>query len=384
MAINIRCKTCKAEMKLSAKKCHKCGTVIPKKGKLYKVIVRATGKRVTKTTSNLELAREIESRLKLDISRNQFDLKRKKLASKLNEVWAKFLPWAKVHKKSWKDDQYRYEKHLKPVFGETRLDVISPFAIEKLILSLKKGENGRGGNYAPATIKQVVILLSRLYSIADKWGIYSEGNPCHKVKKPKINNQVTEFLTDDELTRLLDTLGNWPNRMTASFVSFLLYTGLRRGELFKLTWKDVDLIQQTIVLRDPKGTQDVNLPLSDKAVDVLKIIPREHKTPFIFYGKAGQQRTDFSGAWKRIKAAAGLPDKFRLHGLRHHYASSLVSAGVDLYVVQKLLTHKDPRMTQRYSHLSNKVLRGAIKLSDKLQSKKQVAAVVELEQLRNG
>ena len=359
-------------MKLSAKKCRKCGAVIPKKGRSYKVVVRANGRKITKTTSNLELAREIEAKLKINISKGQFDIHKKKPAPILDVLWAKYMPWAKVNKKTWRDDQYRYHKHLQPAFGGKRLDRISPFDVEKLMLAMKKTTTVRGECYAPATIKQVLTLLSRLYSVSVKWGLYAGVNPCQSVRKPKINNQVTEFLTDAELTQLLTVLENYKDPMAASFVSFLLYTGLRRGELFKLTWSDVDLSGQTVKLRDPKGKQDVTLPLSNKAVEVLQAVPREYETQWIFYGRNGGQRTDFKRPWLKIKQEAELPAGFRLHGLRHHFASSLASNGVGLYTIQTLLTHKEPRMTQRYAHLSGKVLRDAINLSDKLQSKTDI------------
>ena len=70
----------------------------------------------------------------------------------------------------------------------------------------------------------------------------------------------------------------------------------------------------------------------------------------------------------RIKKAAGLPKDFRpLHGLRHTYASMLASSGqVDLYTLQKLLTHKSAAMTQRYAHLRDDALRRASDLAGDL------------------
>jgi integrase len=384
MAINIRCQKCKADMKLGSKKCPKCGESIPR-NKTYRVIVWVNGKRVSRSVNNLELAREIETKIKSHAARGEFGIQKKQAAITLADVWEKYLPWAKGNKKSWRDDQYYYHKHLELVFGDKPLDRISPFDIEKMMTTMKKSKSKRGTPYAPATIKHQVVLLTRLYSVAEKWGLYSGDNPCRKVKKPKLNNQVTEFLSDEELNRLLDTLDQWHNKMTASFILFCLFTGLRRGELFKLQWeKDIDLERQTMTLRDPKGTIDQKLPLSDKAVNVLHSIPKEYDTPWVFYGKNGQQRTDFKGPWGRIKKAAGLPANFRLHGLRHHFASSLVSNGMDLFTVQKLLCHKDSKMTMRYAHLSDKAMRNAVKLSDSLQAKKWLEdKVVNLDERRN-
>ena len=94
-----------------------------------------------------------------------------------------------------------------------------------------------------------------------------------------------------------------------------------------------------------------------EALEILKSI--DVISPFVFPGKDGKQRTNFNGPWQRIRKAADLPVNFRFHGLRHHFASTLVSAGYDLLVVQKLLTHKDAKTTQRYAHLSPGALKQA-------------------------
>ena len=72
-------------------------------------------------------------------------------------------------------------------------------------------------------------------------------------------------------------------------------------------------------------------------------------------------------AW-RVKKKAGLPEDFRpLHGLRHNFASRLASSGqVDMYTLQKLLTHESPQMTQRYAHLRDEALRRGASLADSL------------------
>jgi integrase len=377
MAIVLRCK-CKTEMKISAKKCKNCNTVFGKK-KTYKVILRFRGRKVTRTVSNLTLAKEVEAKLKTDITRGEHDLSKKKSAPNLDSVWKKYLPWAMENKKSWQTDKYYYEKHLQPSFGNKSLEDISPFDIEKLIIKMKKGKNKRGKPYAMATIRHQIVLLSRLYSLADKWNLYSGVNPCSKVKKPKLNNRITEFMSDDELLRLYSVLDNWPDKMSVSIIKFALCTGIRRGEIFKLQWKDIDLIKGTITLRSPKGGQDKLLPLSQDAIKVINNVPKDFKTTWVFYGRNGQQRTNFKGPWLRIREKAKLGD-FRFHGLRHHFASALASSGkVDLYTIQQLLTHKDPSTTQRYAHLADQTLRKAVNLSDNLLKPQKQLKVIKME-----
>jgi len=289
----------------------------------------------------------------------------------------RYLTWAREHKKTWIDDFHHYHKHLKPRFGAKPFGSISSFDIEKMKLELKKGTSKQGKPYSQATIKHQLVLLKRLYNLAKKWGVYEGANPMDRVEVPKLDNQKTEFLTNEELRRLLDILENWPRKDTVAFIKFALFTGLRRGELFKLTWDDADFERGLITLREPKGGKTQTIPVSLPALAVLKSL--EVTSSFVFPGKGGQQRTDFKGPWLRIRKAAGLPENFRFHGLRHNFASTLVSNGVDLLVVQKLLTHKDSRTTLRYSHLSPGVLREAALNSGELLTPKIKEEVIPIK-----
>jgi integrase len=143
-----------------------------------------------------------------------------------------------------------------------------------------------------------------------------------------------------------------------------LFTGLRRGELFKLQWKDIDAQRGFISIRDPKPGPDQKIPLNDAASKLLEEISNTG-SPYVFPGRNGGQRTNIRNQVNRIKKEAGLPKDFRpLHGLRHVYASMLASSGeVDMYVLQKLMTHKDPKMTQRYAHLRDEALKKAAGLA---------------------
>lgn len=149
----------------------------------------------------------------------------------------------------------------------------------------------------------------------------------------------------------------------ANMMRMALFTGMRRGELFKLKWADIDFERGFITIRDPKGGVSQKIPLNDQAREVLKNHPEtsEH----VFVRGDGKPFTDIRRRVNPIKKAAGIPDDFRaLHGLRHVYASMLASSGqVDMYTLQKLLTHKSPLMTQRYAHLRDEALKKASALA---------------------
>jgi integrase len=190
---------------------------------------------------------------------------------------------------------------------------------------------------------------------------------------PKATSLKTEDLTPKQMTRLLEAIEKADNVQAANMMKLALFTGMRRGEMFKLKWSNVDYDRGFISLIDPKGGPDQKIPINDATRELLKSHPKTkspkpnlgHKEPdiipFVFPGRGGRQRTDIKHQVNKIKEDAGLPKDFRaLHGLRHVYASMLASSGeVDLYTLQKLLTHKSPLMTQRYAHLRDDALKKA-------------------------
>jgi len=145
-----------------------------------------------------------------------------------------------------------------------------------------------------------------------------------------------------------------PDLQVSNLVRMALYTGMRRGELFELCWSDIDFHHKTITVRSAKKGQHPTIPLNEMAEKVLAEHAHvEGSSKFVFPGRAGKKRTECKRPLLRIRKNAGLPEDFRLlQGLRHVYATKLVSSGkVDLETLQSLLTQKSPLMTQRYAHL---------------------------------
>ena len=144
-------------------------------------------------------------------------------------------------------------------------------------------------------------------------------------------------------------------------VKIALYTGMRRGEIFKLKWSDLDFEREFINIRDPKGTISQSIPLNEAARDVFLAIKKDENTDYVFPGKNGGKRVTMQRPLRRLRKKAGLSKEFLyLQGLRHTFASELASSGeVDMYTLQRLMTHKDFRMTQRYAHLRDDTLKKA-------------------------
>jgi integrase len=135
---------------------------------------------------------------------------------------------------------------------------------------------------------------------------------------------------------------------------------MRRGEIFKLRWQDLDFHRGFIHIQEPKGGKSQKIPMNQSARDLLKSIQKSNYE-YVFPARNGGPRKDISKDARKIKVEAGLSDDFRaFHGLRHVYATMLASSGkVDMYTLQKLMTHKSPQMTQRYAHLRDDAMQRA-------------------------
>ena len=267
---------------------------------------------------------------------------------KLSEEYFKSRPAGK----SRKTDQGRYDNYLTTEFGEKEPHEIAPLDIDRLRIRLIK-------KLSPQTVAHILNLFIWITNYGAANGLTSA--LPFKVKKPKVDNKKTEFLSPDELKRLLTAIEADPDPQIRTIMKLALFTGMRRSELLKLKWQDIDFERGFITIRNPKGGQDEIVPMNDDARAVIESHDRT-RSSYVFPGrKKGQHRVDIKRGLERIRKAANLPEGFRpLHGLRHQFASMLASSGqVDMYTLQKLLTHKDPRMTQRYSHLRDETLKRA-------------------------
>ncbi len=257
--------------------------------------------------------------------------------------------------KSRNVDKNRYENYLKPDFGNKEPQDILPLDVDRIRINLLK-------KLSPQTVKHILNLLTWIINFGTKKNLCSP-LPFH-IQKPTVNNKVTEDLTDQQLRRLLEAIEADSNIQIKNLMKMALFTGMRAGELFNLKWEDIDFDRFFIRINDPKSGIDQHIPLNKDARQVLESHPREDSA-YVFPGQGGNKRTTARVGVNRIKARARLPKNFRpLHGLRHVYASTLASSGkVGMYTLQRLLTHKDPRMTQRYAHLRDEALKDASNLA---------------------
>ena len=244
---------------------------------------------------------------------------------------------------------YRYvlDKLLLPEFGSTPLGAIGREQVASLHYRLHK---------TPPMANRVVGLLSRLFNMAEAWGVAPEGgNPCRFVKKYS-SRSCERFLSEQEFRRLGRVLGEMESegKVSGSGVAalrLLMLTGCRRNEILTLRWEDVDLEAGEIRLPDAK-TGARSVALSPAARKVLSALPRKENNPWVIAGpEAGRHLSNLNSPWLVVRKRAGLED-VRIHDLRHSFASRALALGENLTMIGKLLGHRQVQTTARYAHLA--------------------------------
>jgi len=265
---------------------------------------------------------------------------------KLWNEYRKHLPGGEATK----PDISRWNLYLQNQFGCKEPKELVKLDIDRLRINLLKKKS-------PQTVKHAVALLRRIINFGVDRGLCPR--LPFKIALPHVDNIKTEDLTPDQLQALFSAMETTHYTTAANMMKLALFTGMRRGELFKLQWRDLDFERGFIHIMEPKGGKSQKIPMNRNAREVFESIIRTSE--YVFPARNGGPRMDISKDLRSIKQAAGLPDDFRaLHGLRHVYATMLASSGqVDMFTLQKLLTHKSPEMTQRYIHFRDEALRRA-------------------------
>jgi len=238
------------------------------------------------------------------------------------------------------------KSHILPYFGQRKLDEITSKDVRSFLDSLA---------HISTTANRCFALLSMAFKKAEDWEyLPPRSNPCTGVNKYK-ENKKQRFLSDAELKRLENSLIEQQKLQPASYctvnaIFMILYTGCRVSEILNLKWENVHLSDSYIHLPDTKTGEGAR-PLNQKAIELLSSMKPKEGNTYVFYGKVpGQPIVEIKRAWGTILKRADIKD-FRIHDLRHSFASFALKKGVPLVHVSKLLGHRNIATTMRYAHL---------------------------------
>lgn len=252
-------------------------------------------------------------------------------------------------------------------------DVISPELGNRLVADVKAEtidrlhKKQRG---TPYQANRSLALLSRLFSLAEAWGMRDLGsNPCQHVERFK-ETPRERYLTAIELSRLGEAIERMLDEgdlyaEAAAAIRLLLLTGARLNEVLKARWDWVSFEKRLIMLPESK-TGKKNLFLSIEALKVLewiRTVSRDPQSPYILPGRTpGKPLNNLSKSWYRVCDRAQLTG-VRLHDLRHTAASIAAGDGASLSLIGRLLGHSQAQTTLRYAHID---VDPALRLADQL------------------
>jgi integrase len=270
-----------------------------------------------------------------------------------------YLPWSCSTKLSFQDDKTNC-KVLCEFFGARTFAQITPLLVEKFKQQRKDSISSRGRQRKPASVNRELATLSKVFSLARDNGLVAS-NPCSKVRRLRENNQRTRYLSVEEEERLMASLTGQRAHLT-SIVQLAIHTGMRRGELLNLEWRNVDFTRNVIHVTKTKTNRDRDVPMNSEARQILLNLQKEsgEDATFVFISsKTGLNLTDVKNAFRAACREAGIAN-LRFHDLRHTAGTRLADSGVDAFTIAEILGHATLQMTKRYTHATDQRKRAAV------------------------
>jgi site-specific recombinase XerD len=325
---------------------------IYRKNRTWYIDYRFEGRRIRERIGrSKKAAKDALDTRKGEILQGRYNWAQKKKSPRFEALADEYLEYSKANKRSWKRDEASVG-HLKPFFKGRKLTEVNPWMVEKY--KQKRLEEG----VKPATVNRELSCLKHMFNLAVRWGRLP-ASPLGKVKQLREENQVERILSPEEEIKLL-AAANEPLR---TIILVALNTGMRRGEILKLTWSCVDFHQSAITIVNPKNGKMRKVPMNETAVKVLAARKKMNgASSFVFFDVKSLKpwesvKTAFLASIRRAEIA-----RLRFHDLRHTFATRLVARGVDILTVKELLGHSNVGMTMRYAHPSKENMRRAVQM----------------------
>jgi len=325
-----------------------------KRGKTWYIDFHYKGRRVRESlnTSSKRVAELALSDTDVRIAKETLGLSsHRKIA--FEDFAERFLQWYETQnsQRTFQDYRNLFNATIVPYFKGRQMHEISAEAVEQY-------KSSRIERISPATINKELTALRHVFNKAIQWG-YLLASPMADVERMKVSQKKVRFLTVEEIDIVLAAASPFirPILLTA------IHTGLRRSELFRMEWSDVDFERGVITVtgkgkEHTKNYRDREVPMTSDVRECLQGMRRRGN--WVFCHKDGSRIADgVKHSIESIVRKTGVP-RFTMHDLRHTFASHLVMDGVDLPTVKMLMGHQNIATTMIYAHLAPDHLRGAV------------------------
>jgi len=318
-----------------------------RKGKYWYVDYVADGKRHRqKHGRDKKLARLYLGEIELQIAREELRLPTDIAIEKFFES---FLSYIEQHLSPKSVERYKsvignFKKFLTRSKPLSMLSRVSPQVIEDF-------KTWRLRKVTKVTINHDLKMLASMFNWAAKRN-YIKRNPAKEVERFRVELKQARFFSREEIRLILESSSD---HMRPIYM-ILLHTGMRKGELANLEWRDVDFERGVIKIIPkagwtPKGKRGREIPINEELLPVLLKLKAGSKGGHVV--EKTNDKPYNRGLWlnfKRLSRKLGIED-VNIHTFRHTFASYLVMSGVDLVTVKELLGHTEITMTMRYAHL---------------------------------
>jgi integrase len=313
---------------------------IRRRGTAWHVQVRRRGRQALTRSFSSKKAAELWAREQdrnADLGRPLSDEVRRAPLPTLGEALDRYRAEVTVGKRGAVQEGFLLGVLRRQPFATLEMPLVTPTIVAAF-------RDRRLRSVSPATVRRELAVLSHCFEIGRReWGI-AVPNPVKEIRLPSPSNARERRLTDLEQVALDDALARSRTWYLKPLVALAIETGMRKGELLSLEWKDVHLERRTATLPLTKNGSRRVVPLTVEALAVLKRLSSSGDLVFPVSAVAVRQ------AWDRVTAKASIPD-FRFHDLRHEAISRFFEMGLTVAEVAFVSGHKDVRMLFRYTHL---------------------------------
>lgn len=255
----------------------------------------------------------------------------------LSEIIVRYRSEVTPWKRSGKNEAIFLNAFLRHPLAQTNLPHLTP----ELCAAYR---DERLGKVKPGSVRRELAVLRHCLEIAiGEWGVTLSRNPFRQIKLPSESKPRDRRLLAGDGERISTALNSPSSAYLRPFITLAVETGMRRGELLSVEWKDVSLAARTLKVRKTKNGHPRTVPLSPTAIETLAGMERGNERIFPVTANA------IKLAWQRTRKRAGLPD-LRFHDLRHEAVSRLFEAGLSVPEVAMVSGHRTPAMLFRYTH----------------------------------
>ena len=261
-----------------------------------------------------------------------------------------YLKYSETNKKSYKQDKSRVAIIKEYFKGTKYIKDIKANDIEQFKMFLLSNSRSK------TTVNRYLEILSKMFTMAvdNEWLIK---NPIKKDMRFPIKNYTVRYLKEDEEQRLF---ANCPEFFKPILV-VALQTGLRKTNIIKLRWSNINLEFRLLEITENKGNKHIKIYMNDILYELFQNLPRIDEE-FVFinpHTNKTYSNTGFKNIWTKIKDKAEV-ENFRFHDLRHTVGTRLAKANVPVPVIREILAHSEIKTTMRYVHTASEELQKAM------------------------